>query len=831
MRFRNSRLRTKVTALLVSLTALWAFAAWVTLREGLNLLWVATLDSHVAEPTDPLLVELQQERKLSVIRLVNRGQQERTTLEAQRARTDKVKARVVQLAGSGSAKRAANDTLEQRIDEALRLLNNLGSIRTTVDSGRVDRSQVVTEYSAVIESIFRVYDSLATLDNKQFAKDTDSLTELNRMWDVLSQEDALIAGSLSTGRFTAAERTQFTQIVGVRRFNTDRAMLKIQQFDPTLYRQVTTGGSLTHVQLLEDRLIQWDGTPQGLRTKPRPPINFREWNDTAGPAVAELRQSIQASGDRLVNRAKPIAAGVIIRLALAGGLGLAAVIASIIVSITTARALVVQLEKLRMAAVELAESRLPRVVNRLGRGEDVDIATEAPPLEFGRDAIGQVGRAFNEVQETAIRSAVVQAELRRGIRDILLSLARRSQTLVHRQLTLLDRMERRELDTTELEDLFRLDHLATRMRRNAENLIVLSGATPARGWRRSVPMMDVVRAAVAEVEDYTRITVLPMGRISLAGRAVGDITHLLAELIENAASFSPPPAMVQVGAHYTARGYAIEIEDRGLGITEERLAVLNKRIAEPPEFNLSRSVQLGLYVVGKLAQRYGVRVTLKESAYGGTTAVVLIPNDLLIEGSEEVEGTDADTAVEAGSGEPLALAAVAVSATAAGSGEDSTPVENGGTGASTTLDDIRRIEAVPAQPGTPETDLIGRGTSNESIAAFPEVAGPESSVSSQPADPAEPSEPPASSTQPLTPAGLPFRIPQASLEPALRADGPAPADEDDERRSPEEVRKLVGSYLTGAHRGRFDAAKAKRDNAGVDPPRPASPADDDEPPK
>ncbi len=187
-------------------------------------------------------------------------------------------------------------------------------------------------------------------------------------------------------------------------------------------------------------------------------------------------------------------------------------------SITTARALVAQLQRLRDAAHQLADERLPAVVERLQRGEKVDVAVEAPPLDFGSDEIGQVGQAFNAVQETAVRTAVEQAELRRNVRDVFLNLARRTQALVHRQVTLLDEMERRQEDADELEDLFRVDHLATRMRRNAENLIVLSGATPGRGWRRNVPMVDVARAAVQEVEDYTRVKVMPFGSVALAGR-------------------------------------------------------------------------------------------------------------------------------------------------------------------------------------------------------------------------------------------------------------------------------------------------------------------------
>jgi hypothetical protein len=843
MRFRNSRLRMKVTALLVSLTALWAFAAWVTLREGVNLLWVATLDKHIAQPTDPLLAELQRERRLSVVRLAGPGSRQQSALRAQRARTDRAKDNVIRLARGGSVKRAADRALEQRIDETLTLLDKLDSTRNAIDSGVADRSRAVAEYSAIIESIFRVYDSLATLDDKQFAKDTASLLELNRMWEVLSQEDAILAGPIATGRLTTAERTQFTEIVGARRFNTDRVALKIQQYDPTAYAKLTDSTALARVGTLEDTVIQRIVTPQRGRGEIRPAVSAEQWADTTGPAIAQLRQIIQASGDRLVERAKPIATGAIVRLLLAGGLGLLAVIASIIVSITTARALIAQLERLRQAALELAERRLPGVVERLGRGEEVDVAAEAPPLAFGADAVGQVSRAFSTVQETAIRSAVEQAELRRGIRDVLLSLARRTQTLVHRQLTLLDRMERREMETAELEDLFRLDHLATRMRRNAENLIVLSGATPARGWRRSVPMMDVVRAAVAEIEDYTRVTVLPMGSVSMAGRAVGDITHLLAELIENAVSFSPPPAVVQVSAHVTARGYAIEIEDRGLGIAEERLEAINARISEPPEFNMSRSVQLGLYVVGRLAQRYGVRVTLKNSAYGGTTAVVLVPGDLLIDETDIDVGAPV-RAVQ----EPVGVAAVSTRRRAAiGSGggerepvmaDDSSgaQVRSGNADAAETARTETRLQSPwsrPQPPAGPRPALPTRTTAKaraetrttrtrttEAPAARPGAEG-EARAQTGSDGPAD--------TMPLTPAGLPFRIPQASINPALRDSKPAagggttereqaadvPAA-DDERRSPEEVRKLVGSYLSGAFRGRSDAARARR--ATTDPP-------------
>jgi methyl-accepting chemotaxis protein len=834
MRFRSTRLQVKITALLMSLIALWAFAAWVTLREGLNLLSLSTLDKNTGRPGSALVTELQQERRVSVIYLSNPTAPQRQVLDAQRSHTNTVASRFRELAGSDAVKRAASALGDKRILESFRQLDGLREHRAAIDAGRLDRAQTIIALDGIIDAIFRIWASNATLDDEDIARDSRTLIALTRAREILSREDALLAGVLAAGRFTAVERAQFVELVGAQRLLHDEAAAELSGADRARYDQFVKGPTFGRFRVLEDRVIQRARVGAS-------PVAAGEWESAIQPTLTKLDGLVQAGGDDLVKRARPVGLGVIVRLALAGGLGLIAVIASIIVSITTSRALFRQLERLRQAALELAERRLPSVVERLGRGEEVDVAAEAPPLAFGADAVGQVSRAFNTVQETAIRSAVEQAELRRGIRDVLLSLARRTQTLVHRQLTLLDRMERREMETAELEDLFRLDHLATRMRRNAENLIVLSGATPARGWRRSVPMMDVVRAAVAEIEDYTRVTVLPMGSVSLAGRAVGDITHLLAELIENAVSFSPPPAVVQVSGHVTARGYAIEIEDRGLGIAEERLEAINARISDPPEFNMSRSVQLGLYVVGRLSQRYGMRVTLKNSAYGGTTAVVLVPGDLLIDDPEIDAGAPARAVPE-----PVGAAAVSTRRRAAiGSGGDGpapamadgssgAPVGPGSGGAAVTARaEARRGISTQRRAGTaagPRPELPMRTPAKaraEPPTTEPPMTQPRPDVGTGTSAAARSDGP--SDTMPLTPAGLPFRIPQASLNPALRdgnyasaegamageAAAAAPGPADDVRRSPEEVRKLVGSYLSGTFRGRSEAARARQ--ATTDP--------------
>ncbi|MCT9933259.1 nitrate- and nitrite sensing domain-containing protein [Planotetraspora sp. A-T 1434] len=751
MRFRNSRVRTKVTALLVSLAALWAFAAWVTVRDGVTLLWVATLNKEVVEPSQPLLTELQRERRVSVVYLGASEARSRRELDAQRARTDVAVATFGRLARGDDVGLAASAAFERRLGETFKELDGLRSTRSAVDAGRMDSGEAASAITGVIDSIYRMYDSLASLDDEQITKDARVNIAMNRAREMLAQEDALFEGVLAAGRFDATQPAEFAQLVGAQRSLTAQTLPELPAADLKAYQDLAKSRKFVRLGQLEDLVMQ-----NGRSLAP-PPVTAEQWTPLADAVLAARDEALHTAGEALIGRGTSVGIGIAARLLLAGVLGLIAVIASVILSITTARALVRQLEKLRTAALELANDRLPGVVARLAQGEKVDVEAEAPLLDFGGDVIGQVGAAFNAVQQTAIRTAVEEAQLRQSIRDILLSLARRTQSLVHRQLTLLDVMERRETDPAELKDLFRIDHLATRMRRNAENLIVLSGASPARAWRRSVPMVDVVRGALAEVEDYTRVTVLPMGQIGLTGRAVGDVIHLLAELIENAVSFSPPYTMVQVGGQQVASGYALEIEDRGLGMSPEDLAATNERIADPPEFNLSSTARLGLYVVSRLAERHEIRVSLKASPYGGTTAVVLLPREVVIDNAEALPDQEEEN--------------------------------------------VRKIALV----GAPEAPAASEAPEARIAPEAPAAPGAQVMPLERPAPAHEPasSAPPAS----FTPSGLPFRVPQASLAPSLAEEPPASADDDEDERSPDDIRKIMGSFQTGTRRGRSEAAR------------------------
>ncbi len=310
------------------------------------------------------------------------------------------------------------------------------------------------------------------------------------------------------------------------------------------------------------------------------------------------------------------------------------------------------------AATHGAAQRLPELLGRIRRGEQVDVDAAFPGVVRGADEIGEIEAAVEVAQRSAVAAAAEEARTRAGANAVFLNIAHRSQAIVHRQLQVLDEAERAENDSDQLARLFQLDHLSTRERRNAENLIIMGGQQPRRRWRKPVPLAEIIRSAVSESEQYTRITLGETPHRHVDGAAVGDLIHLLAELVDNATSFSPPQCPIDITASVVGRGVAVEIEDRGLGIEPEPRARLNEMLSEPPDFGLltlSEDSRLGLFVVSRLAQRHGVRVTLLESTYGGVQALVLVPNALLVATPSDDEPEDAEPDAEPEGPPPGAL--------------------------------------------------------------------------------------------------------------------------------------------------------------------------------
>ncbi|MFF1549053.1 nitrate- and nitrite sensing domain-containing protein, partial [Streptomyces sp. NPDC058291] len=310
---------------------------------------------------------------------------------------------------------------------------------------------------------------------------------------------------------------------------------------------------------------------------------------------------------------------------------LAAVLAAFLLASWVARTMSTGMRRLSASAIDIAGKRLPSLIEQMSQPGADPVDTRVTPIPIDTtDEIGEVARAFDHVHREAVRLAAEQALLRGNINAIFTNLSRRSQSLIERQLTLITSLEDNETDPEQLENLFRLDHLATRVRRNGENLLVLGGEEPTQQWDRPLPLVDVVRAASAEVEQYERIRFSGLPEVEIQGSAVSDLVHLLAELLENATVFSSPRSEVRVTAVRLPDGRVmVEIHDEGIGLAADDFATINHKLANPPTVDAGISQQMGLFVVGRLAERHGIRVQLRPSGeQSGTTSLVMLPDSI-----------------------------------------------------------------------------------------------------------------------------------------------------------------------------------------------------------
>ncbi|MEU6146501.1 nitrate- and nitrite sensing domain-containing protein [Streptomyces sp. NPDC047081] len=635
MRFRGKSIRRKIVALLlvplVSLTAIWGFATVLTGRQAEQLFNVSDVVEKIAYPIEDTVRVVQQERRQSLVYLADpRASDGPADLRRSRTATDKAVAEIRKNAKNPDVRDAMGADAGDRLTAVLDAFDGIESLRRSVEDGTVSRAQALDLYNRLVDPCYVLLANLHVVDNVEMDKQYRALVNLARARELLSREDALLGSALIVGKLSRDEDRDITDLVAQRSLMYDVNLPLLPSSESDRYERFWKNAATAPLRVAEQSAVSaTSGTGE---------VTAQSWDTAAGSVLDKLGTLNDQASDRYQDRVRPVALNVIAKAAVAGVLGLLALLFSLFLSVRVGRGLIRDLRQLRLEAHEASGVRLPSVMRRLSAGEQVDVETEVPRLEYDKNEIGEVGQALNTLQRAAVEAAVKQAELRAGVSEVFVNLARRSQVLLHKQLTLLDTMERRTEDTDELADLFRLDHLTTRMRRHAEGLVILSGAAPSRQWRKPVQLMDVVRAAVAEVEDYERIEVRRLPRVAVTGPAVADLTHLVAELLENATVFSPPHTAVQVLGERVANGFTLEIHDRGLGMAADALLDANLRLAETPEFELSDTDRLGLFVVSRLAQRQNVRVSLQPSPYGGTTAVVFIPDALLTDDVPDTNG-------------------------------------------------------------------------------------------------------------------------------------------------------------------------------------------------
>ncbi|WP_329472311.1 nitrate- and nitrite sensing domain-containing protein [Streptomyces sp. NBC_01723] len=539
-------------------------------------------------------------------------------------------------------------------------LNDLNKIRGTAYQAKQNSTQTVEAYHRLINHLLDLSQDMAeATSNPDMIQRTRALSAFSSAKEYASIQRAVLAAALpanntSKGKLSENDRLyaqsalqsqtseirSFTSIYGD---GAEELLKPISEGNPVIEASDQYAGrALSGVNGLGD-------------LKPR---SYQDWLDESSTKIQQMKnielkllEDMEQQARELRNESEreAIISGVLILLVLG---------VSLVGAFVVARSMIRSLRRLEDTATKVAQDRLPELVKQLSETDpqDVDTSVESVGVH-SRDEIGRVAAAFDDVHREAVRLAAEQALLRGNVNAMFTNLSRRSQGLIQRQLSLISELESREADPDQLSSLFKLDHLATRMRRNGENLLVLAGEEPGRRWTRPVPLVDVLRAAASEVEQYERIELASVPTTEVAGRVVNDLVHLLAELLENATSFSSPQTKVKVTGHALPDGRVlIEIHDTGIGLSPEDLAAINERLASPPTVDVSVSRRMGLFVVGRLSQRHGIRIQLRPSDSGGTTALVMLPVDVA-QGGRKPQPKPGQSA--SGNGGPAAAQAAA----------------------------------------------------------------------------------------------------------------------------------------------------------------------------
>lgn len=800
-RLRNWRLLTKFTALLV--IPLVLAVALGAARIGTSVTNAAELQNlrrqvELSQQVAGIAHELQRERHLAAALTATDSEADRAAVDSQIVETDA-------LIGALRSTTVDQDDLTAEAAAAyvdvLAALDELPPLRDAVLTPNASGDIAIGRYGGRIGVLLR-FDRLALAGANAALRGTASgVDALADAKEQVSVQHAVLVVAGLTGDLLAFQQdvlresdTRFD--AAIRQFTETSATSAGQLYFATVNgaevidrgRQLNAALNLPAGSAVSTVPADWDAASAETESL------MRQVEDTllAGLATQSATLSDQARTDA-------IRLGIIIA---------AVVLIALLFLLLVTRSVLGPLGTLRTAAFDIAQRQLPAVVERIrtsgGRGTD---QVRPVPVDT-REDIGQVARAFDAVHGEAVRLAGQQAELRTNVNDMFVNLSRRSQGLVERQLALIDQLEDGERDPDQLAALFRLDHLATRMRRNSENLLVLAGADLRRRSPQPMPVLDVLRAATSEIEQYRRVRVQPPPDAPVAGPVVSDLVHLIAELLDNATAYAPPESTVNLASVLGKDGsLLLEISDTGVGLTADQLAGINRRLAEPPEVDVSVSRQMGLFVVGRLAARHDITVRLTSSVVvAGVTAHVRVP-DALIRGDGAAEPTpDAPAQTGRGAVVPKTTAPYAelFGPSVAGGAEDPlfgphspTTTPDAGTPifeevASAWFRDLRRVPvSVPGQHSAPAVEWASDADEGWLAArALEDVQ-----------DAGE-----------LTAVGLPKRRPGAQLVPggagsgsgrsAVGRDSPPPP----RTRDADAVRGRLSSYQRGVREGRSRGA-------------------------
>jgi signal transduction histidine kinase len=553
-------------------------------------------------------------------------------LTQDRHATDRLAARIQ--SGAATIGTSYPAVAQQEAKGAITAINGLPALRNAAARTQLPSLAVIQEYAATITQLLALEDEIATGSNDAVLADNARVVELiSATKEQVSQEQAILTSAL-TPDLVGANQFQPGQLAAI------NAAQAEQQADLAQF-SLTATSSQRH--LYESDLSSAQADRAQAQVQQAITLALDGGSSAENPAFTNaasgsvyLVSSLHAVEQGLMSSVIGQSGGLrgrAITAALLEGFAVIVVLAlALLFTLALGRSMTRPLHQLRTGALEVAGVRLPETVRLMsGGGSGGETPLEVVPIDVdSTDEIGEVARAFDQVHREAVRLAANEAALRGNINAMFVNLSRRSQTLVERQIRLIDDLEQGEQDSERLANLFQMDHLATRMRRNSENLLVLAGHELSRRWSEPVALVNVLRAAVSEIEHYERVIPDMQPGISVRGQAVNDVVHLLSELAENATTFSPAETLVHVsGYSLNSGGVLLDITDQGVGMGAEEMAHANWRLDNPPVVDVAVSRRMGLFVVARLAARHGIHVRLRPASKGGLTALVWLPDEVV----------------------------------------------------------------------------------------------------------------------------------------------------------------------------------------------------------
>jgi signal transduction histidine kinase len=537
------------------------------------------------------------------------------------------------LSGIGSSYPAPT---RQDAAAAGRALRTLPAVRAASTQTRLAATSVIQRYANIINAMLPLADQTAVGSSDATLDGTVRVASLvSQIKEEVSEQQALLTTGLGPqlsgfGQWSQSQTSAITDAQAVQQSDEAEFSAAATPGQRNLYNGIP-GTTLSSTQLLEQEALAVGGAKRPAATDP----TFANAAAGAATVVSGFRNVERRLVDSVISRSQTLRHSAITS-AVADAIGVLLVLAlALILTTIVGTSMVRPLRRLRAGALEVAGLRLPDAVRQMNETDGADVPLDVEPIDVdSSDEIGEVARAFDQVHREALRLAANEAALRGNVNAMFVNLSRRSQSLVERQIRLIDELEQGEQDSERLSSLFQMDHLATRMRRNSENLLVLAGHDVSRRWNQPVALVDVLRAAVSEIEQYERVTLNVQPGIAVRGQAVSDVVHLTAELVENATSFSPADTPVGIIGHLlSSGGVLLEIGDQGVGMGAEEMAHANWRLDNPPVVDVAVSRRMGLFVVARLAARHGIRVRLRPVTPAGLTALVWLPDEVVMHDS------------------------------------------------------------------------------------------------------------------------------------------------------------------------------------------------------